>query len=101
MGAGYVHAQSPRYGQLFAILWTVAPQVLLSMEFSRQKYWNEQPFPSPEDCPDPGVKPTSPALADGFLTTKPPRKPRVLGDPPANQPTSDTSLLPHESRLMR
>ena len=26
--------------QLFATLWTVAPQVPLSMEFSRQEYWS-------------------------------------------------------------
>ena len=27
------------------------------------------PFPPPEDLPDPGIEPTSPALAGGFLTT--------------------------------
>ena len=35
-------------------------------------------FPTPGDLPDSRVKPTSlkaPALADGFLTTKPPGKP--------------------------
>ena len=34
----------------------------LSMEFSRQKYWSGLPFPSPEDLPNPGIKPKSPAL---------------------------------------
>ena len=33
------------------------------------------PFPSPGDLPDPGIKPTSPLLADGFFTTEPPGKP--------------------------
>ena len=33
------------------------------------------PFPSPGDLPDPGIEPTSPALAGGFFTTEPPRKP--------------------------
>ena len=33
-----------------------------SMEFSRQEYWSGLPFPSPEDLPDPGIKPRSPAL---------------------------------------
>ena len=33
-----------------------------SMGFSRQKYWNGLPFPSPEDLPDPGTEPRSPAL---------------------------------------
>ena len=32
---------------LFAIPWTVAYQVPLSMEFSRQEYWSGLPFPSP------------------------------------------------------
>ena len=31
--------------QLFMIPWTVARQTALSMEFSRQRYWNELPFP--------------------------------------------------------
>ena len=34
--------------QLFAILWTVAHQAPLSMEFSRQEYWSGLPFPSPD-----------------------------------------------------
>ena len=33
---------------------TVACQFPLSMEFSRQEYWTELPFPSLEDLPDPG-----------------------------------------------
>ena len=31
----------PSHVQLFAILWTVAWQTPLSMEFSRQEYWSE------------------------------------------------------------
>ena len=27
-----------------------------------QEYWSGLPFPSPEDLPDPGIKPWSPAL---------------------------------------
>ena len=42
--------------------WIVAHQVPLSMELSRQEYWSGLPFPSPGDCPDPGIKPMSPAL---------------------------------------
>ena len=34
----------------------------LSMGFSRQEYWSGLPFPSPEDLPDPGIEPGSPAL---------------------------------------
>ena len=33
------------------------------------------PFPSPEDLPNPGIKPESPDLAGGFFTTEPPGKP--------------------------
>ena len=51
-----------RHVRLFAILWTVARQAPLSMRFSSQEYWNGQPFPSPEDLPDPGIEPGSPAL---------------------------------------
>ena len=59
--------------QLFAILWTVARQVPLSMGFSRQEYWSGLPFPPSEDLPDPGTEPVSPvapALAGGFFTTR-------------------------------
>ena len=41
--------------------WTVAHQTPLSLEFSWQEYWSRLPFPSPEDVPDPGIKPKSPA----------------------------------------
>ena len=33
--------------QLFVILWTVAHQAPLSMEFSTQEHWSGLPFPSP------------------------------------------------------
>ena len=56
----YIRAQSLRL-QLFATPWTAAHWAPLSMEFSRQEYWNGLPFPSPGDFPDPGIKPTSPA----------------------------------------
>ena len=49
-----------RHVQLFVIPWTVAYQAPPSMGFSRQGYWNELPFPSPGDLPDPGIKPGSP-----------------------------------------
>ena len=44
------------------------------MGFSRQEYCNELPFPSPGHLPDPGIRPTCPALAGGFFTTEPPGK---------------------------
>ena len=50
------------------------------MGFSRQEYWSGLPFPTPGDLPDPGIEPVSllsPALAGGFFTTAPPRKPLI------------------------
>ena len=48
--------------RLFATPWTEAYQAPQSMEFSRQEYWSGLPFPSPEDLPNPGSEPRSPAL---------------------------------------
>ena len=39
--------------------WTVACQVPMSMEFSRQEYWSWLLFSSPGYLCDPGIKPTS------------------------------------------
>ena len=47
--------------RLFATPWTVACQAPLSMEFSRQEYWNGLPLPPAGNLPDPGIEPTSPA----------------------------------------
>ena len=46
---------------------TIAHQAPLSMELSRQDYWRGLPFPPPGDLPDPGIKPTSPALQADYL----------------------------------
>ena len=59
-------------------LWTVAHQAPLSVEFSRQEYWSQLPFPTPGDLPDPGIEPkspASPALAGGFSAPTSPGKP--------------------------
>ena len=53
---------------------TVAHQAPLSIGFPRQEYWSGLPFLSPGDCPNPGIKPVSPALAGIFFTAEPPRK---------------------------
>jgi len=58
--------------RLFAILWSVAHQALLSIVFSRQEYWSGLPCSSPGDLRNPGIEPaslTSPALAGRFFTT--------------------------------
>ena len=46
----------------------------LSMEFSRQEYWNVQTFPSPGDLPAPGIEPRSPTLQVDSLPSEPPGK---------------------------
>ena len=38
------------------------------MEFSRQEYWSELPFPSPGDLPNPEIKPGSPTLQADSLS---------------------------------
>ena len=45
------------------------------MEFSRQEYWSGLPFPFPEDLPNPGIEPGSPALQTDSLMSEPPGKP--------------------------
>ena len=61
--------------QFFVAPWTVACQAPLSMGFSKQEYWSGLPFPPPEDLPDPGIEPVSPALSGRFFTSELPGKP--------------------------
>ena len=68
----------------YLIPWTVACQAPLSVGFPRQEYWSGLPFPSLGDLPDPGIEPTSPALAGGFFTTAPPGKPQFVGETTSN-----------------
>ena len=59
---------------LFVTLWTIAHQVPLSTDFSRQDYWSQLPCPTPGDLPDPGIKPVSPvapALQAGSFPLSP------------------------------
>ena len=69
-----MHAQQLSPVQLFLIPWTVATQALLSVEFSRQKYWSKLSFSTSGDSPNPGIKPVSlvsSALAGRFFTPEP------------------------------
>ena len=45
--------------RLFVMLWTIACQAPLSVEFSRQEYWSRLPFPTPRNHPDSGIEPAS------------------------------------------
>ena len=51
--------------------WTVARQAPLSVGLPSQEYRSGLPFPSPEDLPDPGIKPGSPALQVDSLPSEP------------------------------
>ena len=103
--------------QLYETLLTVACQAPLSMEFSRQEYWNRLPFPTPGDLSNPRINLhlTSPELAGGFFfTTAPPGKPivaarRVLTGTVGSgidtgrkhtQSSKDTSRLPFSFSLL-
>ena len=44
------------------------------MEFSRQEYWSELPFPSPGDLPDPGIESRSLAFQAVSLPSESPFK---------------------------
>ena len=76
-----MHAQLLSCVQLFVTLWTVVPEVPLSMGFPRQENWSGLPFLTPGDFPDPGIKPASlvfPAVVGGFFTTEPQGKPSEI-----------------------
>ena len=62
----------------FVTPWTVACQVLLHMEFSRQEYWSRLSFPSPRDLPNSGIEPRSYALQADSLSSGPPGKPMYM-----------------------
>ena len=59
----------------FVAAWTVAHKAPQSMGFTRQEYWHGLPLPSPEDLPNSGAEPMSPALAGRLFTTEPPGMP--------------------------
>ena len=61
--------------RFFVTPWTVARQVPLSMEFSRQEYWSGLAFPSQGDLPHPGIELRSSAFQADSLPSEPPGKP--------------------------
>ena len=65
----YACVCSRSHARCFVTSSTVVHQAPPSMEFPRQEYWSGLPFPTPGDLPDPGIKPTSPALAGRFFNT--------------------------------
>ena len=47
------------------------------MQFSRQEYWSELPFPFTGDLPNPGIGPGFPALHADSLPSEPLGNPRI------------------------
>ena len=85
------HMLSHCHVRLFVTPWTEAHQALLSVEFSRQKYWSRVPL-SRRSPGSPGIKAKSPVLAGGFFTTEPPGKPITSPQPTLNS-TKPAGLL--------
>ena len=65
----------------------------MSLWFPRQEYCSGLPFPSPEYLPNPGIKPTSPALAGRFFVTEPQRKPKKYGSAQFSSVTQSCPIL--------
>ena len=53
-------------------------EIILLWQFSRPEYWSGQPFPSPGDLPNPGIKPSSPSFQVDSLPTELSGKPSAL-----------------------
>ena len=84
---------------LFVLPWAIACQAPLSVRFSRQEYWSGLSFPSPGDLLDPGIKPTSPALAGVFFTNRATWKTLVPNWGEAWDDPLEEGMAPHSSIL--
>ena len=47
------------------------------MEFSRQEYWSDLPFPPPGDLPDPRIEPMSP-VSPALQVNSSPAEPYIM-----------------------
>ena len=79
------------------------PTVPLSMEFLRQENWSGLPFPTPEDLPNPAIKPMSLGLLHwqaGFLITVPFGKPQIENKRPhiSHSQSQETSPTTHTQK---
>ena len=97
-----IKRQSLSRVRLFVTPWTVAHQVFLSMEFSRQECWGGLLFPSPGNLPSPGIEPRSPALQADSLPPEPPGKPLYMynaaAKPSAGQLTLSSAMMERHSK---
>ena len=75
-------------------LWTVAHQVSLSVEFSKQEYWGGSPCPPLGNFPNPKISCGS-CIADGFFTIEPLGKPYYsLETPNWTQYQNSSNMVP-------
>ena len=74
----YSYSVAKLYQTLCDLMDCSLPGFFLFMGFSWQEYWSGLPFPTPGDLPNPGIEPTSLALAGRFFTAEPPGKPSGL-----------------------
>ena len=61
------------------------------------EHWSELPFPPPGNLSNPGIKPASPTLASGFLTTLPPGTQPVCDDYYISYLLMLGNLVPHSN----
>ena len=64
-----------KWKSLPCVLLLVTPWIMQSMDFSRPEYWSGQPFSSPGDLPNPGIKPRLPTFQADSLPAEPQGKP--------------------------
>ena len=74
---GLLHCQWILYQLSYQGNLTEACQDPLSMEFSRQEYWNGLVCPPPGYLSDPEIEHRSPALQEDSLQFVPPGKPQI------------------------
>ena len=79
----------------------MARQAPLSMEFSRQEYWNGLPFPSPGDLPNPGIELGSPALQVDSLLSEPPGKPKDTFPQNIKRTTAKLWIIPRAKVVIK
>ena len=69
----------PGSSDIIGPMWClICSQVCGLWDFPRQEYWSGLPFSSPEDLPDPGIEPRSPASQTDSLLTELRRKPHLF-----------------------
>ena len=76
-GVEPVSLTTPALQAGFLLLAPTGKPITQSMEFSRPEHWSGEPFPSPADLPNPGIKPRSPTLQGDSLLAEPQGKPQL------------------------